>query len=154
MSKINLNLTRPSTAMSTIVDPVAASVTASVPPSRAHTSHSLSRAAHRATGHTSGYGRLLSAPMPSRPVCRLEPLEMVHLQLRHSLSRASLLSSGTSRLSLTHVPSAAWDRSPANASSRVALAFAPAALVDIARWATTAVGPSQLLEVLAHRPFA
>ena len=107
MSKINLNLTRPSTAMSTIVDPVAASVTASVPPSRAHTSHSLSRAAHRATGHTSGYGRLLSAPMPSRPVCRLEPLEMVHLQLRHSLSRASLLSSGTSRLSLTHVPSAA-----------------------------------------------
>ena len=93
--------------MSTIVDPVAASVTASVPPSRAHTSHSLSRAAHRATGHTSGYGRLLSAPMPSRPVCRLEPLEMVHLQLRHSLSRASLLSSGTSRLSLTHVPSAA-----------------------------------------------
>ena len=103
MSKIDLNLTRPLTAMSTIVDPVATSVAAP----RAHTSHSLSRAARRATEHTSSYGRLLSAPMPSRPVCRLEPLELVHLQLRHSLSRASLLSSGTSRLSLSHVPSTA-----------------------------------------------
>ena len=103
MSKIDLNLTRPWTAMSTIVDPVATSM----PAPRAHTSHSLSRAAQRAAGHTSSYGRLLSAPMPSRPVCRLEPLELVHLQLRHSLSRASLLSSGTSRLSLSHIPSTA-----------------------------------------------